>query len=585
MKSKSEKLEVRLATILKSIGDAVIATDLKGCITCMNPVAERMTGWKQEEALGRDLTEVFHVVDGFTPPTEVLSTNLLDPQKIDFHHSIVFARDRTETPIDITTTPIRDYKGNMVGNVLVFKDITIYKRLKRRLSWEAAHDPLTKLPNRSLFREALERALARAKKQDSLIAVLFLDLDWFKLVNDNFGHLVGDQLLVAVARRIKSCLRPNAIVGRLGGDEFAVLLEEIKEAGDVKSLAERIKETLKSPFHLAGKEVFVSASIGIALSSNGDDKAEDFLHNADRAMYRVKALNRTECRLCEASVIPRSPVVLESVVDLQRAIDQQEFIIEYQPIISLASGNLTGVEALLRWNHPQRGLLAPREFIPIAEATGLIVPIGEWLLRIVCAQAKAWQSMVAVPVRVAVNVSTRQLLDTEMLRLVEAILKETELTPSLLDLELSEHIAVKDLDLISPVLERLNRIGIRISMDDFGIGYSSLNRLKRLPISSLKIDQSFIQDINSGLDNATLTAAIIAMGHCLKLNVVAEGVEKKEQLAFLRSQECDEIQGYLLSHPMSATKLTKQLRRSSLNNFSSAADFIQPPQFSSSDQS
>ncbi len=584
MKSKSEKLEVRLAAILKSIGDAVIATDLEGCITCMNPVAERMTGWKQEEALGRDLTEVFRVVDGFTPPTEVLSTNLLDPQKIDFHHSIVFARDRTETPIDITTTPVRDYKGNMIGNVLVFKDITIYKRLKRRLSWEAAHDPLTKLPNRSLFREALERALARAKKQDSLIAVLFLDLDWFKLVNDNFGHLVGDQLLVAVARRIKACLRPNAIVGRLGGDEFAVLLEEIKEAGDVKPLAERIKETLKSSFHLAGKEVFVSASIGIALSSNGGDKAEDFLHNADRAMYRVKALNRTECRLCEASVIPRSPVLLESVADLQRAIDQREFIIEYQPIISLASGNLTGVEALLRWNHPQRGLLAPREFIPIAEATGLIVPIGEWLLRIVCAQTKAWQSMVAVPVRVAVNVSTRQLLDTEMLRLVEAILEETALTPSLLDLELSEHIAVKDLDLISPVLERLNRIGIRISMDDFGIGYSSLNRLKRLPISSIKIDQSFIQDINSGTDNAALTAAIIAMGHCLKLNVVAEGVEKKEQLEFLRSQGCDEIQGYLLSHPMSDTKLTKQLRRSSFNNFSSAADFTQPPKFSSSDQ-
>jgi EAL domain-containing protein (putative c-di-GMP-specific phosphodiesterase class I) len=229
-------------------------------------------------------------------------------------------------------------------------------------------------------------------------------------------------------------------------------------------------------------------------------------------------------------------------------------------------------------------LLAPREFIPIAEATGLIVPIGEWLLRIVCAQAKAWQSMVAVPVRVAVNVSTRQLLDTEMLRLVEAILEETALTPSLLDLELSEHIAVKDLDLISPVLERLNRIGIRISMDDFGIGYSSLNRLKRLPISSLKIDQSFIQDINSGTDNAALTTAIIAMGHCLKLNVVAEGVEKKEQLAFLRSQGCDEIQGYLLSHPMSATKLTKQLRRSSFNYFSSAADFTQPPKFSSSDQ-
>ena len=554
----------------------------------MNPVAERMTGWKQEEALGRDLTEVFHVVDGFARPAEVRSTKLLAPLKIDFHHSVLVARDRTETPIEITKTPIRDDKGNMFGEVLVFRDITLYKRLERRLSWEAAHDPLTKLPNRTLFREALERALARAKKQDSLIAVLFLDLDWFKLVNDNFGHfvvhLVGDQLLVAAARRIKACLRPNAIVGRLGGDEFAVLLEEIKEAGDVKSLAERIKGTLKRPFHLAGKEVFVSASIGIAISSNVGDQAEDFLHNADRAMYRVKALNKTECRLCEASVIARSPVPLESVVDLQRALDQREFIIDYQPIISLASGNLTGVEALLRWNHPQRGLLAPREFIPMAEATGLIVPIGEWLLQTVCAQAKAWQTVVAVPLRVAVNVSTRQLLHTDMLRLVESVLEETALTPALLDLELSEHIAVRDLDLISPVLERLSRMGIRISMDDFGIGYSSLNRLKSLPISSLKIDQSFIRDMNSNTDNAALTAAIIGMGHCLKLNVVAEGVERKEQLAFLRSQGCDEIQGYLLCHPMSAEKLTMRFRRSSFSRWWSEAKFVKLPQISNSNQ-
>ncbi len=536
MKSKLEEGKGWLAAILKSIGDAVIATDLKGCIAFMNPGAERMTGWKQEEALGRDLTEVFHVVDGSARPAQVLSAKLLAPVEIDLTHSVLVARDRTETPVEITGTSIRDDKGNMFGEVLIFRDITLYKRPEEHLAWEALHDGLTTFPNRTLFRKKLERALARAKKQDRMIAVLFLDLDWFKLVNDNFGHfvvhLVRDQLLVAAARRIKACLRPNAIVGRLGGDEFAVLLEEIKEAGDVKSLAERIKGTLKSPFHLAGKEVFVSVSIGIAISSNVGDQAEDFLHNADRAMYRVKALNRTECRLCEASVIARSPVPLESVVDVQRALDQREFVIDYQPIISLASGNLTGVEALLRWNHPQRGLLAPREFIPIAEATGLIVPIGEWLLRIVCAQTKAWQSMVAVPLRVAVNVSTRQLLDTDMLRLVESVLEETALTPALLDLELSEHIAVRDLDLISPVLERLSRIGIRISMDDFGIGYSSLNRLKSLPISSLKIDQSFIRDMNSNTDNAALTAAIIAMGHSLKLNVVAEGVERKEQLSF-----------------------------------------------------
>ena len=379
-------------------------------------------------------------------------------------------------------------------------------------------------------------------------------------------------------------MRPSDIIGRLGGDEYAVLLEEIKEAGDVTHLAERIKETLKPPFQLVGNEVFISASIGMAISSTGGDQVENFLHTADRAMYRVKALNRTECRLCEASVIPRSPVPLESEVDLKRALDQREFIIDYQPIISLVSGNLSGVEALLRWNHPQRGLLAPREFIPIAEATGLIVPIGEWLLQTVCAQAKAWQAVVAVPVRVAVNVSTRQLLHTDMLRRVEAVLDETALTPALLDLELSEHIAIRDIDLIAPVLERLSRMGIRISMDDFGIGYSSLNRLKSLPISSLKIDQSFIRDMHSNKDNAALTSAIIGMGHCLKLNVVAEGVERKEQLAFLRSQGCDEIQGYLLSHPMSAEKLTMKFRRSFFSRSWSAADFVKLPQISNSKQ-
>jgi EAL domain-containing protein (putative c-di-GMP-specific phosphodiesterase class I) len=294
-------------------------------------------------------------------------------------------------------------------------------------------------------------------------------------------------------------------------------------------------------------------------------------------MYHVKTLSKPDCRLREASLAPRSPALLGSEVDLQRALEHREFIIHYQPILSLASGNLTGIEALLRWKHPHRGLLAPREFILLAEATGLIVPIGEWLLRTVCAQAKAWQAMVTLPLRVAVNVSACQLQHPDMLRQVEAVLEETTLTPSLLDLELSEHIAIRDLDLISPALEGLSRLGIRISMDDFGIGYSSLNRLKRLPISSLKIDQSFIRDMDTDTDNAALTAAIISMGHCLRLSVVAEGVERQEQLAFLYSQGCDEIQGYLLSHPLPAEELTEELRCSSFNKFCSAANFIPLP--------
>ena len=584
MKNKLAKLERWLTATLKSIGDAVIATNLNGGITFMNPVAEHMTGWKQEEALGRDLTEVFHVVDGLIRPAEVPSTQLLSPVEIDFVHSLLVARDSTEIPIEITTSPIKDDKGNMFGEVLVFKDITAYKRLERRLSWEATHDALTKLPNRGWFHEQLERAFARARRKNHLMAVLFLDLDRFKLVNDSFGHSVGDQLLVAVARRIKSCLRPRAVVGRLGGDEFAVLLEEINEAGDVTRLAERIREKLKQPFHLLGNEVLISASIGIALSSTVYDHAEDFLNGADRAMYRVKELRKADCRVCEASHVPCTQVSCESEVDLRQALEHREFVIHYQPILSLANGNLTGIEALLRWNHPYRGLLAPSEFISLAEATGLMVPIGEWVLRTVCAQTKAWQSTVSLPLRVAVNVSARQLQHIDMLRRVETVLEETELTPALLDLELSEHIAIRDLDNISPVLEGLSRLGIRISMDDFGIGNSSLSRLKHLPFSSLKIDQSFIREMNSDTDNAALTSAIIDMGHCLRLNVVAEGVEREEQLAFLQSHGCDEIQGYLLGHPLPAEELTEQLRNFSFNQISTAANFILPPQISTSNQ-
>lgn len=441
-------------------------------------------------------------------------------------------------------------------------DIAERKAAEERLLHDAFHDALTGLPNRALFMDRLGLSLGRAKRPGtSLFAVLFLDLDRFKVVNDSLGHTIGDKLLVAVVKRLKRCLRPGDTLARFGGDEFALLLAEVKKIGGAIRVAERIKEALAAPFNLDGHEVFTTASIGLTMGRTDYARPEDFLRDADAAMYRAKAQGRARYEIFDSRMHARAVTLLHLESDLRRAIGHHELSIHYQPIISLQTGSITGAEALLRWQHPQRGFVSPGEFIPMAEETGLIRPVGEWVLQAACAQAMAWRADGYSGLRVTVNFSSRQFEYENIQELIRKVLKETGLAPQTLELEITESMAIRDGELGARTLNELRGIRIRISIDDFGIGSSSLAYLKRLPIATLKIDRSFVRDLATDHpDDASITSAIIAMAHGLKLNVVAEGVETEGQLAFLRSQQCDEMQGYLFSPPVPAEAFSKLLR-------------------------
>ncbi len=448
---------------------------------------------------------------------------------------------------------VRDAEGKAYRMAGSQTDITDRKVAEMQLLHDAFHDALTGLPNRALFMNRLEHATERAKRRkDYQFAVLFLDLDRFKVVNDSLGHLAGDQLLVEIARRLVGCLRPGDTVARLGGDEFAVLLDGIESLDDAIRVSDRIQKELRIPFNLNGQEVCTTTSIGIALNTIGYNQPDDLLRDADIAMYRAKALGKARYAVFDTGMHTRAVELLHLEASLRRAIEQQEFRLYYQPIICLASGKITGVEALLRWQHPQRGLISPGEFIQVAEETGLIIAIGEWVLQTACAQSKAWRDRGLPPLFVAINLSARQFQHQNLLELIKKILKETGMAAQTLKLEITESIAMRDLDFSIPVLKELSAMGVQILIDDFGTCYSSLGYLNRFPINALKIDQSFVKDIPNNADNTAIIKAIIAMAHSLKLKVIAEGVETEEQLIFLRSQACDEIQGYLLSHPLPA---------------------------------
>jgi diguanylate cyclase (GGDEF)-like protein/PAS domain S-box-containing protein len=438
-----------------------------------------------------------------------------------------------------------------------FIDITERKAAQERLRYNAQHDALTGLPNRTLFTERLERAIQHTEEQKrDLLAVLFLDLDRFKIINDSLGHLAGDQVLVTIARRLETCVRSSDVAARLGGDEFAILLDRVRDAGDATRLAGRILEELARPINLEKQMLFTTTSIGIALSEGASGSAEGLLRDADTAMYRAKAQGRARYEIFEPSMRIEAMERWELESDLHRAIEHQELLIHYQPVVSLISGRITGVEALLRWAHPERGLLAPMEFIPLAEDTGLIGPIGEWVLRTACAQTRAWHQAGYSHLRVAINVSARQFRVQNLPELVEGVLEETGLAPQAVDLEITEGVAIRDDNL--DTLNALSAIGMRVLLDDFGLG-SSLDCLKYLPLDSLKIDQSFVSGLALDASNQTIVTAIIALAHGLNLEVIAEGVETEQQLAFLRSEGCDAVQGNLFSPPVPAETLEKLL--------------------------
>ncbi|HQU15580.1 MAG: hypothetical protein B7Z66_00850 [Chromatiales bacterium 21-64-14] len=432
-------------------------------------------------------------------------------------------------------------------------------RAEKRVNHLAYHDPLTDLPNRQRFADQLEQSTDLARRRGQPLALLFLDLDRFKLINDSLGHGAGDLLLQSVAQRLTACVRKGDIVGRLGGDEFTVIVEGVASAQEAALIAQKVLVVLAEPFMLDSREVFVTASIGIALYPFDGGDHGTLLKNADVAMYRAKDYGRNNYQFYTAEMSARAMERLELENDLRRALERNEFLLHYQPQVHLASGEIIGLEALIRWHHPDLGMVPPADFIQPAEETGLIVPIGEWVLFSACQQARAWQDAGHQRVRVAVNLSGRQLKQRDLVDTVRGVLSDTGLDPKWLELELTESSIMQNDKLTRSTLWELHDMGVRLSIDDFGTGYSSLSYLKRFPIDTLKIDRSFVRDITTDPDDAAIATAIIAMAHNLKLDVVAEGVETVEQRQFLQDRGCDAIQGYLVSRPVPAAMLDQML--------------------------
>jgi diguanylate cyclase (GGDEF)-like protein len=430
------------------------------------------------------------------------------------------------------------------------------KRVQDMLRHQASHDRLTGLPNRMLFDERLSLALATTHRYGEMLAVVFLDLDGFKTINDTLGHAIGDQLLQSVAQRLRGCLRPGDILARWGGDEFTLLLSPIGSAEDVAKIATEILGTINAPLQFEGQELHIKASLGIALAPYDGEDSETLLKNADAAMYRAKQQGRNNYQLYTSAIGTKAQERLVLENNLYQALERQEFHLHYQPQVDLQTGEIVGMEALIRWQSPKLGFISPSAFIPIAEEMGLISAIGEWVLWTACAQNRAWQSLGLPPVRMAVNLSARQFQQKNLVEIIAQVLESTQLEPRYLELEITESIAMQDIPVTISVLRTLRSMGIQIAIDDFGTGYSSLSSLKHFPLDKLKIDQSFVRDLVKDSYDAAITKALVALGHGLKLEVVAEGVETQEQLAFLRSIQCDGMQGYLLSRPLPTQEAT-----------------------------
>ncbi len=551
--------EQRAQVTLQSIGDAVITTDARGVVTYLNPVAESLLGCAPAAVRGRPLGPIFQLADdqGRCSRLDLAALCLERKQLVKLPEpGILLNRMGEEYAIRASAAPMRDPWGEISGVVIAFNDITETRRLTEQMVYQATHDALTHLPNRNLLRSRLGHAIAHARRTGQSLALLYVDLDRFKKVNEGLGHTAGDAVLRAVAVRLLGCGRQDDTIARVGGDEFVCLLEDVRQEDRVVDFARKILTILESPFQVGSHECFVTASIGVSLFPKDGEDAETLLKNADAAMCRAKEAGRDDIQFYARDMHARTLERLTMEQNLRHALERQELELHYQPQMDLRQGRIVGVEALLRWRHPRYGLLLPLEFVPLAEETGLIDMIGEWVLRTACRQARAWQRQGLPALRVAVNLSPRQFLRPGMANTVARILRETQLEPHRLDLEITESLLMKDVQGGIATMHALKAIGVKLSIDDFGTGYSSLNYLKQFPIDQLKIDKSFLHEIVTSQDDAAITLAMIAMAHSMRLTVIAEGVENETQLAFLRANQCDEIQGYHVSGPVPPDEIT-----------------------------
>lgn len=549
----------RAQVTLNSIGDAVLTTDLLGKVTYLNLVAQAMTGWSHDEALGRPLSEVFRIIDGTTrePAPNPAQRAIEEDRTVGLVADCVLVRrDGFESGIEDSVAPIHNRDGRVTGAVIVFHDVSESRAIALKMAHLAQHDFLTGLPNRMLLTERLSQAIALARRHKKQVALLFLDLDYFKHINDSLGHAIGDRLLQLVAARLSASVRVTDTVCRQGGDEFVILLTEIEHPQDAAQVAETLRAALAAPHLIDGRELHVNLSMGISVYPDDGIDVDTVMQNADTAMYHAKASGRNNYQFFRAEMNTMAVQRMFIQSSLRRALKQGEFVLHYQPQIDLASGAMTGTESLIRWLDPDRGLIYPDQFVPIAEECGLIVPIGRWVLREACRQVRIWLDSGLRAVPVAVNISAVEFRHKNFVEGLALILKETGLPPRYLELELTESILMDDAESSASVLGALKVVGVQLAIDDFGTGYSSLSYLKRFPIDTLKIDQSFVRDVATNADDAAIIGAVISMGKNLKQRVIAEGVETREQLAFLQAQRCGEGQGFQFSHPLSAEDFT-----------------------------
>lgn len=542
-------LEIQLAaTVFDASSDAIFITDSDNRIISVNAAFCEITGYSAQEVIGQTpaiLNSGRHDA-GFY---HALWRDLLETGR--WNGEVWNRRKNGEIFAELLTiNAVSNYRGEISHYVSIFADITEHKQTEEHVRHLAHYDALTNLPNRTLFNDRLGQALINAQRDKGKAAVMFLDLDRFKNINDTLGHGIGDLLLQEVAVRLTGCVRQGDTVSRLGGDEFVVLLPELNDEKDARLVAQKLLNAAAFPIVLEGHELHISASIGISYYPMDGANAEALMKNADVAMYRAKEEGRNNFQFYHASMNARSFERLAMETSMRYALNRGEFDLYYQPRFALPEGRIVGAEALIRWNHPDLGLVSPGLFIPLAEETGLILPIGEWVLEQVAAQGKAWQQAGFPPLSLAVNVSARQFRRVDFAAKILQILRNSGFDPHYLELELTESTLMTHAEENIETLKKLSALGIRIAIDDFGTGYSSLSYLKRLPVDILKIDRSFVSEVPDNRDGVAIVEAIIAMAHSLGLHIIAEGVETAEQLEFLQMRKCNEIQGYHFSHPL-----------------------------------
>ena len=554
----------RAQVTLKSIGDAVVSIDARGHVTYLNIVAETMTGWSRDEAAGHSVEEVLRIVDVTTREIvpNPMALAIRENKTVDLKaNCVLIRRDGVETGIEESAAPIHDRQGQVTGAVMVFHDVSMARALSLKMYHLAQHDGLTDLPNRMLLDDRLAQAITLCHRNQQKLAVLFLDLDRFKHINDTLGHDFGDRVLRNAAQRLLQCVRSSDTVSRQGGDEFVIVLSEIAHSQDAEGCAAKILSALSVPVRIDEHDLYITASIGIATYPDDGNDAETLLKHADFAMYHAKANGFNTFQFFEPGMNARAAErhLLEN--GLRHAIEREQFVLHYQSKINLATGAIVGVEALVRWCHPERGLILPGQFLAIAEESGLIVPIGRWVMTECCNRARAWRDAGLPPIRMAINISAVELRTKGFVSGVRAMLTQAKLEPSDLELELTETFLLQNADSTAAVLEALKDVGVRLALDDFGTGYASLSHLRRFPIDTLKIDRSFVRDIAMDSDDASIVRAVIGMGKSLDMQVVAEGVETSEQFDFLRQQGCPEGQGYYFSEPIVAAEFARNLGR------------------------